>query len=510
MYSVRDRADQTLKTIFKLFIKRRKTAIVLVLAVMMGFTGLVAINDNRSQKAFAALAPESCFTFNVGTRTITDYDENNILCPKNLEIPSQISGTPVEVIGDDAFRYNHLTDIVIPNNVTLVGERAFMDNQLSVLSLPDSILSVGANSFYRNQLSSIGFGNNITVIGGMAFGENQISGTITLPGSVTTIESNAFVQNQISNLTLPQSLITIGDGAFGYNQLSNIVIPDSVTTLGQYAFAFNKLSSVKLSNSLTTIERLVFAYNQLKSIAIPNSVISIDPTAFAIQTTIFYKDIVDAPTPEEQQALMQQFADNIFYVQLLLADQSNQNNFTDSLIIESDNFFGGPAGDINNDGDQSDPVGGHIVNSAYVVITYKDANGNTLSPAVTFTGNGLHSYLVVDNPNTDFGLYYRAGNQVTFSPLAIDGYVTPSSQTVTFVLGENQINFVYAAVTDTPSNPPVAPTNPNSRPPKNPDELSNTGKNIRITTLVALSLVAVTSLLYLGSRRHRIIYVCMD
>jgi len=340
----------------------------------------------------------------------------------------------------------------------------------------------------------------------MAFGENQISGAITLPSSVTTIGSNAFVQNQISNLTMPQSLINIGDGAFGYNRLSSIVIPDSVTTLGQYAFAFNKLISVKLSSSLDTIERLAFAYNQIESIAIPNSVISIDSTAFAIQSSVFYKDVADAPTPEEQQALMQQFADNIFYVQLLTIDQSNQNNLTDSLIIESDNLFNGPAGDINNDGDQDDPVGGHIVNSSYAVITYKDVDGNTLSPPITTTGNGLNSYLAVDNPNINFSLYYRVGDQETFTPPVINDYVAPNSQTVTFVAGENQINFVYASVTDTPSDPPVAPTNPNSQPPSKPGELSNTGKNIRITTLVALSLVAVTSMLYLGSRRHRIIY----
>ena len=107
-------------------------AISLVLALS---TTLALIPTN---KAYAITPPDSCFNFNAGTNTITDYyeHENNNpgdpACPKAVDIPSTIGGVAVNVIGDSAFEHKDLTSATIPSTVTSINRSAFSRNQLAL------------------------------------------------------------------------------------------------------------------------------------------------------------------------------------------------------------------------------------------------------------------------------------------------------------------------------------------------------------------------------------------
>ena len=117
-----------------------------------------------------------------------------------------------------------------------------------------------------------------------AFYEHQNLESITLPDTVTTIETNAFSGcTNLKSINLSANTQRIYKYAFAScTSLEEIVMPDTVTMLDESVF-YNctGLKNVVLSNSVIAIDNTVF-YNctSLKSIDIPASVVSISPVAF--------------------------------------------------------------------------------------------------------------------------------------------------------------------------------------------------------------------------------------
>jgi hypothetical protein len=289
------------------------TAIITVTTVNGGFTASCTVTVTPT--------PEGYFTFDIPTKTITNYDAAGGL---DVFIPSTIGGVAVEHIGDDAFReksltsvtipdsvtsigdsafdsnqlasvtignsvksignyafvINGLTSVTIPDSVTSIGDFAFYFNQLTSVTIPDSVISIGTKAFAYNQLTSVTIGNSVESIGEYVFYENQIT-SVTIGNSVNSIDTSAFAYNQLSSVTIPDSVISIGNDAFSYNQLTSVTIPDSVTSIGVGAFAINQLISVTIGNSVTSIGNYAFYINQLTSVTIPDSVTSIGVGAFA-------------------------------------------------------------------------------------------------------------------------------------------------------------------------------------------------------------------------------------
>jgi hypothetical protein len=154
----------------------------------------------------------------------------------------------------------------------------------------------------------------------------------------------------------------------------------------------------------------------------------------------------NSPTPDEEDALIsaQNLATYNYYrsaslVALYTEDPSNPNSLVDSLLAES--VFGQ---DMNNDGNQDSIIAGQLINPATITINYQDSSGNQIAPSQTFTGNNLKSYKISDNPTNNFDIYYRLGSTQTLTPIAISGYTTPSSATLTINERMNTYTFVYA------------------------------------------------------------------
>jgi hypothetical protein len=133
----------------------------------------------------------------------------------DVVIPSRLQGKPVAVIGNEAFREKHLTNITIPKSVTSIGEYAFAENSLISITIPDSV----------------------TTIGDFAFGDNQLT-SLTIPKSVTAIGEGVFYDNQLTSVTIPDSVTTIGNGAFGMNQITSVTIGANVD-IGQVHYNSN-------------------------------------------------------------------------------------------------------------------------------------------------------------------------------------------------------------------------------------------------------------------------------
>ena len=75
---------------------------------------------------------------------ITKYTGNNT----RIQIPSEIQGTPITVIGERAFYDKQITSVTIGNSVTSIGAEAFMNNsQLQSITIPDSVTFIGKWAF---------------------------------------------------------------------------------------------------------------------------------------------------------------------------------------------------------------------------------------------------------------------------------------------------------------------------------------------------------------------------
>ena len=101
----------------------------------------------------------------------------------------------VAAIAPRAFWQSRVTQIQIPNSVTMIGEAAFADAE----DLTDITLPLGLTAVSRYMLAGTAVAN------------------VVLPEGVTDIEKGAFEDcSQLRTVYLPMTLRTIDDNAFGY------------------------------------------------------------------------------------------------------------------------------------------------------------------------------------------------------------------------------------------------------------------------------------------------------
>ena len=230
----------------------------------------------------------------------------------NITIPDNVT-----TIGAYAFQNcSSLTNINIPDNVTSIGQYAFsVCSSLTNINIPDNVTTIGQYAFsVCSSLTNINIPDNVTTIGQYAF-NNCTSLELILPNNIN-IGTNAFygVKNLTYNfldnytsskgwgaygITLADGITTIPHSAF-YNcsTLRTITIPDTVTSIESipsrgynysdrkyYYGAFDScanLKTVNLSNQITDIGNFAFYYcNNLTEINIPDNVTNIGQYAFA-------------------------------------------------------------------------------------------------------------------------------------------------------------------------------------------------------------------------------------
>lgn len=207
------------------------------------------------------------------------------------------------------------------NTITDVGSAGhkFVNNTCTRCGLESYnglVLTLNGNSYsvtdYIGSATSVTIpatykGASVTKIGNAAFASCRTLTRVTIPNTVTILDSNAFKNcYNLNNIEIPSSVYSIGPEAFyGCESLTSINIPDSVTYIQQAAFkgcrnlktvtigngldsipeqAFalcEKLTTVNISNRVTHIKKAAFSNcSSLKSITIPDSVTTIHDNAF--------------------------------------------------------------------------------------------------------------------------------------------------------------------------------------------------------------------------------------
>ena len=153
--------------------------------------------------------------------TIVSYGGKN---RDNIIIPEEKNGVVLKKISSWTFFGIGLTSVTIPNTVVEIGAWAFNAN-----NLPDEDAFI-----YKRTEEGIDYS---TIIGyGGEKRENVIVPNEKNGVLLTTIDSYAFSDSAIKNISLPEGLLTIKNDAFDACKLTEVTIPSTVTTIGNSAF----------------------------------------------------------------------------------------------------------------------------------------------------------------------------------------------------------------------------------------------------------------------------------
>jgi len=197
---------------------------------------------------------------------------------------------------------SNLTDVSISASVTFIGSNAFSCSGLTSITIPASVTTIDYSAFaVCTDLTGITVAANnpnYASEDGILYNKAKTTliqapggvDTVTIPASVTTIGFFAFAGDEIFpvalttvNFAAGSQLKTIDTGAFYYcTNLKSITIPTSVTTIGSQAFMYSGLTSITIPPNVTTIGSIAFGRcpSLTGTITIPASVTSIDHWAF--------------------------------------------------------------------------------------------------------------------------------------------------------------------------------------------------------------------------------------
>ena len=200
-----------------------------------------------------------------GTATITKFRAPDDHGSYDITIPTAFGRFPVTDIGDYAFSGCHsLTTLSLGENIKTIGSYAFYDcTQITgSVTIPQSVTSIGNEAFrWCSGIDSLIINNAATSIGEWAFASCFGIKTLSLGEKIKTIGYNAFSDcSGLTNVTIPQSVTSIGPCAFAYcTSLKNITIPEKVKTIEPYTFGWcTSLKYITLPAGLTSFkDRLV-------------------------------------------------------------------------------------------------------------------------------------------------------------------------------------------------------------------------------------------------------------
>ncbi len=214
--------------------------------------------------------------------TITKYVGFDV---ENMEIPSEIDGKKITAIGKSLFSKNKiLKTIKMQSGIERIEESAFeqCDNLTSV-ELPNTLKEIGDNAFYYCKIQDIVFPNTLEQIGNTAFSWNFELKKVILPDSVTKIGEEAFSDCRgIYDVVLSQNLKTIPKSAFmACKKLTHIHFPDNLENIEEKAFSASHIKTLQIPATIKKIGKHAFEQCCLESVfVLPGSKVILGEGAF--------------------------------------------------------------------------------------------------------------------------------------------------------------------------------------------------------------------------------------
>ncbi|MGP8200558.1 MAG: leucine-rich repeat domain-containing protein [Limisphaerales bacterium] len=259
----------------------------------------ITITDGSTTTATGIYVSQYIYTTNAdNTLTITGYTGPG----GDVIIPVSINNLTVTSIGDGqdyVFAETGVTSVTIPNSMTSIGDYAFAYASLTNLMIPSSVTNIGEGAFASETSLTA-----IDVDAQNAF-YRSVDGVLFDTGQSTLLQ---YPSGLSGSYTIPDSVTSIGDLAFGYSGLTSVTIPGSVTNIGDQAFAFcASLTAITVDTNnsyYSSVDGVLFDKSQTTLIqfpstasgvyAIPGGVTSISDGAFSDCTGLSSVTIPDS------------------------------------------------------------------------------------------------------------------------------------------------------------------------------------------------------------------------
>lgn len=193
-----------------------------------------------------------------------------------VEIPAQISQTPVRFIGDYAFfNRTDLTSVTITTGVMGIGSYAFYGCKgLTSVVVPAGVTSIGSRAFaYCGGVKSITIPPSVLGIGDAAFVSCVGLESVNIPSGVTSIGGSAFLNcTRLTSISIPGSVASIGTSAFSNCWSLTVISVDKAN------LAYADHDGMLCNKALTSL--IMCPPGKTGTARIPSSVTSIDSGAF--------------------------------------------------------------------------------------------------------------------------------------------------------------------------------------------------------------------------------------
>jgi len=158
-------------------------------------------------------AQDFTYSTNNGTIAITGYTGPG----GAVTIPDVINGLPVTAIGDAVFKQKfNVTTITLPSNITSIGNWAFAYTAITDLVIPNTVTNLGDYAAYScYSLLRIVVPGSVGNIGLLAFSDCTHLGSIVLLDGVSSIGTNAFADDNFGSVIIPATVTNLAYEAFG-------------------------------------------------------------------------------------------------------------------------------------------------------------------------------------------------------------------------------------------------------------------------------------------------------
>lgn len=147
--------------------------------------------------------------------TITGYTGS----ATEISIPSEIDGYPVTNIGHNAF-----------SNCYEIG--------IESITIPSTVISIGDGAFEYSTVKNLILSEGIENIGDFAFSYCRSIESIKIPSSIKKIGYGAFWGcDNLTNITISEGVTNISYGAFrNCRNIEKIILPSTITNIENEAF----------------------------------------------------------------------------------------------------------------------------------------------------------------------------------------------------------------------------------------------------------------------------------
>ena len=180
---------------------------------------------------------------------------NNYIKYLNLSYSKKL-----KFIDDEAFAFNNIYRMHLPDNISLIANECFRNNKLKKIDLSNikSLLTFFSSVFVYNQIEDIIFSSSIVKLGSSSFENNNLVNLdLSKLTNIISIPYRCFCNNHIETVILPNNISKIESFAFSHNDIKSLYMKNllKLNKIGSNAFlSNNNLSYIEINQNVNIFE----------------------------------------------------------------------------------------------------------------------------------------------------------------------------------------------------------------------------------------------------------------